>query len=287
MTGSSDLSTLHASKLFTANGKVVLVTGGGTGIGAMIARTLASNGAKVYIVGRRLDVLEKCVEEFKAENPNASGSLVILKGDVGSKAGIASLKKDFECLESVLDILVNNAGKSGTNASFGSGDISSRADVMWSVSESDALAVYQTNVLGPYFLSAAFLPLLGCSSRHPQIINIGSVASFSRCAPKGVIYPLSKSSVIHLTKIMATELNSTVVRCNCIAPGLFPSEILPTGDQAFLLDHMLSITPAGRLGTEAEMAATIMYLCADHNNFLNGAIIPIDGGVLTAIPSTY
>ncbi|KAG0143720.1 hypothetical protein CROQUDRAFT_13574, partial [Cronartium quercuum f. sp. fusiforme G11] len=86
--------------------------------------------------------------------------------------------------------------------------------------ESDALAIYQTIVLGPYFLSSTFLPLIGCSSHHPQIINIGSVASFSCCTPKGVIYPLSKSSVIHLTKFMATELNSIVVHCNCIAPGL-------------------------------------------------------------------
>lgn len=99
--------SLHVSNVFSLAGKVALVTGGGTGIGFMIARALASNGAKVYIIGRRLEVLEKAVATFEEENLQP-GSLIAISGDVGSKAGVEELKTKMEQAESSLDILASH-----------------------------------------------------------------------------------------------------------------------------------------------------------------------------------
>lgn len=105
---SSPSTSLRVENVFNVSGMVAIVTGGGTGIGSMIARTLASNGAKVYIISRRIEVLENCVKDFDKDQEQTSqgGKLIALVGDLGTKSGIEKLKLKMEELEPSLDLLV-------------------------------------------------------------------------------------------------------------------------------------------------------------------------------------
>ncbi|EGG09402.1 uncharacterized protein MELLADRAFT_115735 [Melampsora larici-populina 98AG31] len=282
-------SALHVSNIFDVSNKVAIVTGGGTGIGSMIARTLASNGAKVYIISRRLETLKDCIKSFEKDNMNHIGRLIALKGDVSGKVGVEEIKKKMEEIEPCLDLLINNAGITHKHPLREPKTIESISKAMWAVEEDEAESIYKTNVLGPYYLSAALLPLLGKSKSNPQIINISSVSSFMRSGSNtGLIYPMSKVALNHLTKILATELSGTNVRCNAICPGLFKSQM---GDmlesQPELYSRILKDIPAGRSGAEEEMAGAILFLTSRHQSFVNGAIIPVDGSILGVKPGTY
>ncbi|KAG0142918.1 hypothetical protein CROQUDRAFT_81644 [Cronartium quercuum f. sp. fusiforme G11] len=288
MRSSSPSNSLHVSNVFKVSGMVAVVTGGGTGIGAMISRTLASNGANVYIISRRIEVLEDCVKAFEKDGTQ-EGKLIALAGDLSSKAGIEELKLKLERLEPHLDLLVNCAGIIHSCPLTEPKTVENISKAMWSVEEREAEEIYKTNVLGPYFASAAFLPLLGRSKSNPQIINISSVSSFMRTGSNsGLIYPLSKAALNHLTKILATELRDTNVRCNAIAPGMFRSQIIEALEsQPALFTRILKGIPAGRAGTEQEMAAVILFLTSSNQSYVNGTIIPLEGGIMSVAPGTY
>ncbi|KAF5370367.1 hypothetical protein D9758_006883 [Tetrapyrgos nigripes] len=273
-------------------GKTALVTGGGTGIGLMIAKELSSNGAKVYITGRRLQVLEKIASET---------ALIPLRMDVSEKESIAKAVKTIDQAEGKLDILVNNAGVPSSIFEFFQGkDAPKDVKVGDSAFAQDSFEqwaeVFKTNTAAPYFVTMGFLSLLerGARIREGQtssVINISSVNGSTKVMIQGTVaYPVSKAGVNHLTEILATQfaLQNIPVRVNAISPGFFPSEIIDNllGLTPEQFDQWLSqpakgalnAAPMLRAGRQVEIGTTVVFLSSAAGEFVNGANLTLDGG---------
>ncbi len=139
-----------ATSLFNVEGWTVLVTGGGTGIGLMIAQAFANNGARVYIVGRRSDVLLKTAETWGAKLANPKGQLIPVTADINSKESIQTLANEIKAKEKKLDVLVNNAGVSLETSNTDAAEESAEAlqEALWNESWNNWEATYRTNVIG-------------------------------------------------------------------------------------------------------------------------------------------
>ncbi|EJC97899.1 short-chain dehydrogenase [Fomitiporia mediterranea MF3/22] len=304
MSGSSGLS-LNA--LYDLSGRIALVTGGGSGIGLMIARGLATNGAKVYISGRRKEALEKAA---KSLDSSAKGSLYPLPMDVTYKASILEGVKAIEQQEGKLHILVNNSGQVGPVSSFFN-DLSSpehkepgtlgRAlfDNESFESWSD---VYRVNTFSIFFVTTAFLGLLSKGSedsKHWQssVVNITSISGVMRLAQNHFAYNSGKAASSHLTRILATEfaLKGVPVRVNAVAPGVYATEmtqrVIPdpesvSVEQTNKVGQTILPVPAGRPGNAQEVSGIVIYLVSPAGCYTNGQEIIIDGGYLAVNPST-
>ncbi|KAI8905262.1 hypothetical protein PhCBS80983_g04777 [Powellomyces hirtus] len=265
---------LSLNNLFNVKGKVALVTGGGTGIGKMIAAALVQNGAKVYIASRKLSVVQEAAAELTAMGP---GTCIALQADLGSKAQSVALAEQLKQKESKLHILVNNAGMAwGSNLD----DFDEKNG--W-----DRLMAL--NVKSVFYMTSVLLPLLEAGSAGNQdparVINISSVAGSACSAEDGLSapgngtwsYATSKAAVNHLTRTLALPLARRTIVVNAIAPGVFPSRMTKFG-----IDHGLSIMeksqPLGRIGTTEDMAGLALFLCSRASAHITGAVIPIDGG---------
>ncbi|GAA6008778.1 SDR family NAD(P)-dependent oxidoreductase [Rhodotorula paludigena] len=279
-----------AASLFNLQGQVAVVTGGGTGLGIMAARALAANGMRVYITGRRKEVLDKAVEESGAFE--SGGSIVAIQMDVTDRESILAGVKAIEQKEEFISLLVNNAGiakgieKNLSKSKAQGVEAYSRAmldfkEDMWNL-------VYKTNVASVWYVSGAFLPLLGkakaasAPKEGASIINLTSISGLLREDQDGQeIYNSSKAALISLTNLMATEFKAPEIgiRVNSIAPGVFPSEMttsFPSAeDRKAYLDMGYVV---GRAGLPSEMAQTVLFLAANH--FVHGQHLVIDGGFM-------
>lgn len=297
MASNTSHSLSHA-KLFDVSHLVAVVSGGGTGIGLMIAQALSTNGAKVYIVGRRQEALDSVVQQYSKDIP---GSIHALQGDISDKSDLERMAKELEQKESKgIHLLVNNAGVAREDAtkfpSAGKPDFESGQSIrdhFWQNPESAWDETFRINVTGHFYSSMAFLPLLqkgrevtpGYTS---SIVNVASISGVMKGSSMGQFaYACSKAADIHLTRMLANTLTNTKVRANCIAPGLFPSE-MTTGesgpDQKSKIDREIG-NPAGRPGSDEDMAACILFLAGPGGLFLNGQTIYPDGGSILTSPS--
>lgn len=288
---------LKASKLFDVSNFSAVVTGGGTGIGLMIAQALLSNGAKVYITGRREDALNKVVEQYNT----GPGKIIALPGDISSKDDVIRLAEDLTSKEPKgIQLLVNNAGIArDDNTRFskaGTPDLTSAKAISEHFMQSEPeqwAETFQTNLTAQYFTTMALLPLLekgknaspGYSS---SIVNIASISGVMKGTSGGQFaYATSKAGFIHLTRMMATTFAQAKIRVNCIAPGIFPSEMTAGSsgeDQKSKLDMEMS-NPAGRTGHDSDMAACILFLAGPGGTFLNSQVLYPDGGNILVQPA--
>ncbi|OKL57903.1 hypothetical protein UA08_06417 [Talaromyces atroroseus] len=274
---------------------VALVTGGGSGIGLMATQALAVNGAKVYIVGRTKEKLERVAELY---GKDIEGQIIPLPpADVSTKDGVAKVHKDFEAREKHLSILINNAGVSSTSR-----DNTEHQDphkLREALFDQDAQtaedweSVYRTNVCQLYFMATSFLPLLnkGTKIEHgwsSTVINISSISGIVKVAQHHFNYNTSKAAAIHLTKMLAHEVSSSglKIRINSIAPGVFPSEMTAQESNeaqksSLPKEQYEGKVPAGRPGNDRDMGNAVLY--ATTNQYVNGQTIVVDGGyVLSA-----
>ncbi|KAG6336480.1 hypothetical protein ID866_2594 [Astraeus odoratus] len=291
----SENAKFAIQNLFNVEGRVCVVTGGGTGIGLMIAQAFANNGAKVYVTSRRQDVLEETANRWGSSLAHSHGRLIPVVCDVTSKASIRQLVDEIAKNESRVDVLVNNAGISGGKSAMEKAEESAQAlsEEIFNEDPAHWQDVYQTNVISYYFVSAAFLPLLSAASRSRpnhtgSVINISSTSGITRNSQSQVKYNVSKAATIHLTTMLAQEFRkrAVLVRVNSIAPGLFPSEmtaggsdeqnksVLPSGKE---FGEKKGI-PANRPGSDEDIAqAALMLAC---NQYVYGQTIAVDGGYL-------
>ncbi|RYP74988.1 hypothetical protein DL771_002636 [Monosporascus sp. 5C6A] len=312
---------LSAASLFSLTGSVAVVTGGGTGVGLMIAQTLAANGAKVYITGRRKDVLETsaCVHGSPDKLGSHGGSIIPIVMDVTSKDSIKVVVDEISQKEGHLDLLVNNAGflagrplakpEEGPEA-FGNAMFAESIEDGW---QKEA---FLTNSTSPYFVTAAFLPLLAKAAQGPtgrvgSVINNTSVGGFlrlyaafnkfmsaadltSRTQNGHYSYNASKAAANHLTRQMAFDFShdSIRVRVNGIAVGYFPSEMTTGGsdennESTYALEEFRQFTSSigarvQRMGSPTEIASAILLLAT--NDYMWGEIIIVDGGTALTLP---
>jgi NAD(P)-dependent dehydrogenase (short-subunit alcohol dehydrogenase family) len=254
---------MDTSTLFRLDGRVALVTGGSRGIGRMIASGFVAQGAKVYVSSRKPEACE--------ETAAALGeSCIALPHDIATVAGCKALAADLAAREDRLDILVNNAG-----AAWG--------EPFETFPEKGWDKVMDLNVKSPFFLTQALHGLLKAGAgpgRPAKVINITSIDGMRLNGWETYSYHASKSALIFLTKRMAARLIRDSINVTSIAPGAFASEM-----NRAARDHGDAVAqniPAGRIGTEEDMAGAAIYLASRAGDYLVGETITVDGGLVHA-----
>ncbi|KAF5869036.1 putative short chain dehydrogenase reductase family protein [Botrytis fragariae] len=282
-------SSIQAANLFNVKGLVAVVTGGGSGIGLMMTRALALNGAeKVYIIGRRKEVLESAASSVD------TGNIIPIVGDVTDKEAVASIVSKIESEVGYINVLIANSGIAGPQATkpiTPSSSVSEFASSWGSASMEEMTKTFELNTVAVFSCIMAFLNLLdkgnkkGNVEQKSQVVATSSIGGFNRKAPGGIIYGQSKAATTHLMKQLSTQLAPYEIRCNTIAPGLFPSEMAAglIGDGVFAKDQI----PLQRAGTEEDMAGCILFLTSRAGAYCTHAVIVVDGGRLSVMPSTW
>jgi len=256
--------------LFSLHGRVALVTGGSRGIGKMIAAGFLNQGAaKVYITARKAQACEATAKELSAAY---DGECIALPIDISTTAGIEMLASEIGKREGKLDILVNNAG-----AAWGA-DFDEFPESGWD-------KVINLNLKTPFFLTKALAPSLRAAAsveRPAKVINIASIDGIFVNPLETYSYAASKSGLIHLTRRMAVKLISDHIVVSAIAPGPFKSDMNKAArDHA---DQVATRVPAGRIGTDEDMAGAAIYLASRAGDYVVGATIAVDGGMVYANP---
>ncbi|KAL1301949.1 hypothetical protein AAFC00_002408 [Neodothiora populina] len=292
MSSENNNEQFKLENLFNVKDKVVVVSGGGSGIGLMATQAFAVNGAKVYIIGRTKEKLDKVAEVYGKDIP---GQIVPLQGDITSKESIAAMVKEIESKEKCVCILVNNAGISSKTLQTEAKSAEEMKANLFDNADStfeDWTETYRTNVPQCFFMTTAFLPLLAKATEHQYgfsgcVINTSSISGIVKTSQHHFAYNASKAATIHLTKMLASEIaaNGIKVRVNTIAPGVFPSEM--TADDSD--DKQKSFVPAEkyhektsamRPGNDRDMGNAMLF--AATNQYLNAGVVVVDGGyVLT------
>ncbi len=252
--------------LFSLDGKVAVVTGGGRGIGVMIARGLLLAGASVYLSSRKEAELAAAVDQL-----SPLGRVEALPADLGTAEGVQTLSDALAAREDRVHALFNNAG-ANWGAPFAE------------FPESGFDRVFDVNVKGVFLLTRALVPMLEAAATEQdpaRVVNTGSVDGFHtpERGRNNFSYAASKAAVHMLTKHLATELAPKIL-VNAIAPGLFPSRmtkvLLAAGEEA-----VGAALPLGRVGAPDDMAGIAVFLASRASAYVTGAIIPVDGGVST------
>uniref|UniRef100_A0A1A9UR68 Ketoreductase domain-containing protein n=1 Tax=Glossina austeni TaxID=7395 RepID=A0A1A9UR68_GLOAU len=249
-------------------GKVVLVTGASSGIGAEVAKEFAGYGAKVILVGRNLERLNKAAEACL----NSSDHLII-QADVTNEDEVKQMFKTALNKFQRLDILVNNAGII---------EIGSIENT--SLEQYDR--VMNINVRSIYHLTMLAVPEL--KKTKGNIVNVSSVCGL-RSFPGVLAYNMSKSAVDQFTKCVALELAAAGVRCNSVNPGVITTELhkrggMDTTAYEKFLEHSKDTHPLGRVGNVEDVSNAICFLASDKASFITACNMPVDGGKQATCP---
>lgn len=250
-------------------GRVAIVTGAGSGIGAATARLLANEGANVCVVDRNAESADTVAERILGEG----GSAIACRADVSQAAEVEDIVGLTASRWGRVDILHNNAGITAI------GNVETLPESEWD-------AVIGVNLKGVFLCSKAVIPRLragggGC------IVNTASVNGLRPSANRDA-YSAAKGAVISLTKAMALSFAKDRIRVNCVCPGtvdtglvrgvaskLFPD--FETAERAFLQRQ-----PLGRIGQPEDIAEAVAFLAGDQAGFITGAALIVDGGMVLA-----
>lgn len=255
---------MNLPELFRLDGKVAVVTGGGRGIGKMIAEGLLTAGAKVYISSRKEADLDAAVTEL-----GVLGDVRAVPADLGTAEGVETLTSYLTERETGLHALFNNAG-----ANWGA-PLEDFPASAWD-------KVLAVNVKGVFTLTQALLPLLKAASAPgapARVVNTGSVDGLRAPSPgfDNFSYSASKAAVHLLTQQLAGTLAPDVL-VNAIAPGLFASK-MTAGILSLGADTVVQQIPLRRIGHPDDMAGIAVFLMSRASSYMTGTVIPVDGGL--------
>lgn len=240
-------------------GKRALVTGGSRGIGAAIALALAEQGADVALTFQNSpDRARDVVSSIEAVGRRG----VAIHADSADPAAIRRSVDDAVAALGGLDILVNNAAIARYN---------SIAD--FTVEDIDAL--FAVNVRGPILTTQAALAHLGAGGR---IISIGSAGAERIVGSPGTVYYMTKSALQSFTRGLAQEVGTRDITANLVQPGSTDTDMNPADGES--ADYQRSLSPLGRYGTPADVAAAVAFLASPAAKHITGSIITVDGGML-------
>ena len=249
-------------------GRVALVTGASSGLGAQFARTLAKAGAGVVLAGRRIERLK----DLRAEIEGAGGDAHVVALDVTDLDSIKAAVAHAETEMGTIDILVNNSGVSTTQK-------------LTEVSADDYDFVMDTNVRGAFFVAQEVGKRMLARARGAapgtftggRIVNIASMAGLRVLSQIGV-YSMSKAAVIHMTRAMALEWGKFGINVNAICPGYIDTEINHHHWNTEQGKKLIELLPRKRVGHPQDLDTTLLMLCANESHFINGAVIQADDG---------
>lgn len=243
---------------FSLQGKNAIVTGGGTGIGLGITKSLIEAGATVLITGRREEKLISVCEEL-GEN------CIYFSGDMTSPEDRSKLISESKALlGGSINFLINNAGNHLKKAAA-------------EVTDDEFQNVMNIHVNASFALSRDFYPTM--KKEGGSIVMIASMASYMG-VPKIVAYTAAKCAVVGLTRALAAEWSEDGIRVNAIAPGWIST---PMTDKAFegdqkRMDKVLSRTPMKTFGKPDDIGQATVFLCSDASKFVTGTLFPVYGG---------
>jgi NAD(P)-dependent dehydrogenase (short-subunit alcohol dehydrogenase family) len=250
------------------SGRVALVTGASSGLGAEFARTLARAGAAVVLASRRLDKLK----DLRAQIDGEGGDARVIEMDVTDLDSIKSAVAHAETEVGSIDILVNNSGVSTTQR-------------IQDATEDDFDFMFDTNVKGAFFVAQEVGKRMLARSKGAapgsftggRIVNIASMAGL-RVLPQIGVYCMSKAAVVHMTRAMALEWGKFGINVNAICPGYIDTEINHHHWQTEQGQKLVQMLPRKRVGQPKDLDAVLMMLCSDESHFINGAVISADDG---------
>ena len=242
-------------------GKVAIVTGASRGIGKATAMILAQNGANVVITSKNKTSLEIAANEIK--------NVVAIPGDIRKQTDVENVIENALKKFGKIDILINNAG------------IFPKIKPLHEISEEEWNEVIDINLTGQFRFAKSTIPYLmktnGCIVNVSSDAGLKSFENFEADA-----YTASKGALVLLTKAWAIEYAKYKIRVNCVCPGIVETDMT----KPFLtneIDRSMAIAehPIGRIGIPNDVAKAILYLVSEDSSWITGAILPIDGGVLT------
>jgi NAD(P)-dependent dehydrogenase (short-subunit alcohol dehydrogenase family) len=256
------VSSMTVLDLFQLHGKVAVVTGASSGLGAAAAQALAEAGASVALGARRADRLagtRKLVED-------AGRRALMVQTDVRRPEDCRRLIDQTVAEFGRVDVLVNNAG------------VGSAVPASIETPE-EFRAVLETNLEGCFWMAQAAARVMRAGS---SIINVSSVLGIVTAGLPQAAYAASKAGLLGLTRDLAAQWTSRKgIRVNAVAPGFFASEMTEAYPPGYI-DRYLSVIPAKRQGEAAEVAAVIVFLASDASSYVTGVTLPVDGGLSIA-----
>ena len=239
--------------------KVVVVTGGSSGIGLAAAKAFSAEGASVFITGRRQETLDAAVKQI-------GGKVTAVQGDMSKLADIDRLYDAIQQKHAQIDVLFANAG-GGEMVPLGA------------ISEEHYQSTFDTNVKGVLFTVQKALPLLKDGA---SIILTSSTTSISG-TPAFSVYSATKAAVRNFARNWMLDLKDRHIRVNAVSPGVTDTagldDLFGGGDQAQgTRDYLAGLIPAGRVGQPDEIAKAVLFLASDDASFINGIELFVDGG---------
>ena len=243
------------------SGKVALVTGSSSGIGAAIAQELAAHGATVAINYRgNREGAEAVATQIREQN----GTCALFQADVSDLEAAQNLVKSVEDDLGTISILVNNAGTT--------------ADTLLLSMKPEAWEqVIQTNLNSVYYVTKAVLRKM-LRARWGRIINVTSVVGLAGQAGQ-TNYAASKAGIVGFTKSLAKEVGSRNITVNAVAPGFIPTALTDVLSEEHRA-QMVAATPVGRMGEPAEVAWAVAFLASERSGFITGHVLTVDGGLV-------
>jgi NAD(P)-dependent dehydrogenase (short-subunit alcohol dehydrogenase family) len=247
---------------FRLDGRVAIVTGASSGLGAAFAVGLAEAGADVAICARRAHRLEETAEQVRALGRRC----LAVPADVSQPDDCTRVVEETVRELGRVDVLVNNAG-------IGTAHPATREP------PDDFRRVIDVNLNGSYWMAQACGRAMADGG---SIVNIGSVLGLTSAGLPQAAYSASKAAIIGLTRDLAQQWTGRKgIRVNALAPGFFPSEMTDQYPEGYMESQMRRV-PAGRPGESEELVAALLFLASDAASYVTGIVLPVDGGLLTS-----
>ncbi|WP_395728647.1 SDR family NAD(P)-dependent oxidoreductase [Nakamurella sp.] len=256
----SEIERVRAIDRFRLDGKVVVITGASSGLGAGFARAFADAGARLVLGARRADALSELAGDLRA----AGARVVTRATDVADPDACAALVEAGRAEFGRIDVLVNNAG------------VGSAVPALRETPD-QFRQVVEVNLMGSYWMAQACARVMAPGS---SIVNIASVLGLIKSYNPQAAYSASKAAVIGLTRDLSQQWSGRRgIRVNAIAPGYFASEMtaaIPSGPLQEFIDRTSTLK---RVGQQHELDAAVLFLAADASSYITGITLPVDGGM--------